>query len=191
MEYYKLIKKTDSWKALTPKKNPGGFSELDESIDEYHMRLKERFSIPFDVLKQWLYCLFYDRNTVTNYGWLNYDKIEFTLIDLSLNELKNVRIINNFKSYVEERTKAEGYCQLTCTEKDKKHWQQFNTWRIPPIILDVNSLNMSHKPEHADIKGDLQLVEGHTRLGYLYAISNSKLYLKDYHKVYLMRKRNM
>jgi len=191
MEYYKLIKRTDSWKALTPKKNPDSFSELNESIDEYHMRLKERFSIPFDVLKQWLYCLFYDRNTVTNYSWLNYDKIEFVLTDLSLDELKTIRIIDNFKGYVEEKAKCNPYDQLTCTEKDKEYWRNFGTWKTPPIILDIDSLNIDNKPEYSDIQGILQLVEGHTRLGYLYAIANYKLPLKKQHKVYLMRYKNV
>lgn len=191
MEYYKSIRKTDSWKALTPKRNSDDFSELNESIDEYHMRLKERFSIPLDVLKQWLYCLFYDRNTVTNYSWLNYDKIEFVLTDLSLDQLKTIRVIDNFKGYVEERAKCNPYGQLTCTEKDKEYWQNFGTWKTPPIILDIGSLNIDNKPEHSDIQGILQLVEGHTRLGYLYAISNYKLPLKKQHKVYLMRYKNV
>jgi len=36
----------------------------------------------------------------------------------------------------------------------------------PPIILDVSSLAVSEIP-YSDVEGTLQLVEGHSRLGYL------------------------
>jgi len=190
MEDHEWERTSHSWKDLIPRKNFNCWSESDETVDDYCLRLKERFSIPIDVVKQWLYDLYYDINTVHNYGWLNYDKIEFVLINLSLNDLKTIRVINDFQEYVEEGSAYKSYDQLPCIAKDKEHWEQFGTWRTPPIILDVSSLLTEKIPTYSDVEGPLQLVEGHSRLGYLYAISNCKLHLRVDHKVYLMRYKN-
>jgi hypothetical protein len=190
MEDNEWNRTSDSWKELIPMKNFNCLSESDETVDEYYLRLQDRFSIPLDVLKQWLYSLYYNIHTVNNYGWFNFEKIEFVESYLNLTDLKSIRVINNFKEYVEKGAKYEAYEELPCTDKDKRHWKEFGTWRTPPIILDVSSLPASEIPSYSDVEGTLQLVEGHSRLGYLYAISNCKLHLNKNHKVYLIRYKN-
>lgn len=138
------------------------------------------------VIEQWLYGLYYDENTVNNYGWINFDNVTFELTQLTFDELSTVRIINNFRGYVEEGARFDAYEQLPCNNTDKQHWKEFGTWRVPPIILNVNSLAKVDIPNHADIDGNLQLIEGHSRLGYLYAIANCGHKLNEEHFVYLL-----
>tara|TARA_R110000851_G_scaffold92259_1_gene201242 strand:- start:11 stop:316 length:306 start_codon:yes stop_codon:yes gene_type:complete len=70
---------SDSWKDLKPRRDFNCFSISDESIEDYYLRLKGRFNIPRSVLEQWLYGLYYDRNCVNNYGWIDFDGVEIKL----------------------------------------------------------------------------------------------------------------
>jgi hypothetical protein len=76
-----------------------------------------------------------------------------------------------------------------CTEKDLGYWKTNGTWRVPPIILDVNSVSII--PAYSKISEAYQLVEGHSRLGYLLALANfcekTKCRLADNHEIFLMR----
>jgi hypothetical protein len=177
---------SDSWKDLIPKRDFNSFNLSDESVDDYYLRLKERFNIPKLVLEQWLYGLYYNVHTVNNYGWIDFDKITITLSECSFDELLTVRAINEFRGHVEEGARYKAYEQLPCIGKDKDYWKEYGTWRTPPIILDVGSLSEVEIPEYADIDAELQLVEGHSRLGYLYAIANCGLTLKESYPIYLM-----
>lgn len=177
---------SDSWKALIPKRNFNTFDLSDESEEDQWKRLESRFHIPLNVVKQWLYPLYYNQNSTNNYGWLNFDNIEFLEEELSYEELLNVYVIDGYKSYVDDGARYKAYDKLPCVERDKEYWRKESTWRVPPIILDVKSIS-DRVPEHAEIKGPLQLVEGHSRLGYLFAAKNSGVLQKNNHKIYLMR----
>ena len=138
---------SDSWKDLKPYRNFNSFSISDESVENYYLRLKERFNIPKAVLEQWLY-------------------------------------------YVEEGASYIAYEQLPCLEKDKDHWKSHGTWRTPPVILDVKGFPHDVIPDYSDIGSGMQLIEGHSRLGYLYAIANCSLCLADTHKAYVVKCKN-
>ena len=181
---------SDSWKDLKPNRDFNCLSISDESVEDYYLRLKERFNIPKQVLEQWLYGLYYDRNCVNNYGWIDFDRIEIDLEEFSLNQLRSVRVIDDYRGYVEEGAGYIAYEQLPCLKKDKDHWKSHGTWRTPPIILDVNSFPDDLIPKYSDIGSGLQLIEGHSRLGYLYAIANCNLMLADTHKAYVLKSKN-
>ena len=181
---------SDSWKDLKPYRDFNCLSISDESIKDYYLRLKERFNIPKAVLEQWLYGLYYDSNCVNNYGWIDFDRTQITLEEFSLEQLQGVRVINDYRGYVEEGAGYMAYEQLPCHEKDKDYWKAHGTWRTPPVILDVNSFSKEVIPEYSDIGSSLQIIEGHSRLGYLYAIANCGLGLSKVHQAYVVKCKN-
>ncbi|MBK1649641.1 hypothetical protein [Rhabdochromatium marinum] len=178
---------SDSWKALIPNRNFNTFDVSDETPEEYQRRLRPRFRIPIQVLEQWLYPLYYDRTSTNNYGWLDYDKIEFVRQDMCLAQLRKVNVIRAYQRHVVEGSRYQAWHQLPCTDRDREHWIQNCTWRTPPLILDVSSITQEEIPRYADIKGRFQLVEGHSRLGYLYAADNCAVLKKEHHQAYIMR----
>ncbi|WP_223788950.1 hypothetical protein [Marinicella meishanensis] len=186
IEDFEWERTSQSWKDLKPQKDFNQFSHNDESLEEYYQRLKTRFNIPKPVLKQWLFGLYYDQDTVNNYGWIDFDKVMFKLSELSTDQVLKLRVIDNFQAHVDEGAGFNAYDQLPCQPHDTEFWRDYGTWRTPPIVLDVTSLNSQSIPLHADIKSDLQLVEGHSRLGYFHAINKCGHRLRSNHKVYIM-----
>ena len=184
-EYLNRI--SDSWKALIPHYNFNSSSDSDESANDCCLRLKSRFDIPLEIFEQWLYCHYYEPNTIDNYAWIDYDRIQFSLVKFDCETIKDFRVINNFKQDVEYCSLHISYDTIPCFDIDMQYWREHGTWRTPPIVLDVNSLPKKHIPLHADIDSNYQLVEGHSRLGYLLSIINCKLKHAKSHKVYLIK----
>jgi hypothetical protein len=71
-----------------------------------------------------------------------------------------------------------------CLPKDLEHWKMHSTWRVPPIILNIKSFQ--HLPSYAELGNHFQLIEGHTRLGYLLALESEGLLRATEHKVFLL-----
>ena len=184
---YQWERTSSSWKSLKPNKNFNHIDVNDECLDNYYTRINKTYNIPKPVLEQWIYIHYYNGNTVDNYGWLNYENVIFDLVELSLSEIISVNIIAAYQNYVYEGEKYNAYNDFTCITKDKEHWFLNNTWRVPPIIMDVNSFKGCNIPSHADITGSLQIVEGHTRLGYLLSANRCGKPVNINHKVYLMK----
>jgi hypothetical protein len=175
-----------SWKQLKPLRNFNKFSEDDESVDQCFRRFQAAgFRIPYLVIEQWIYSLYYDRNTVNNYGWIDYGKATFLETVLSIDELKEIYVIQEFKDYVERRSKVSPFGGFTCVPEDLEYWKTHSTWRTPPIVLDVTTI--SKVPNYADINGSIQLIEGHTRLGYLLAMKNANLLQVHDHAVFILK----
>ncbi|MEX6627078.1 hypothetical protein [Tenacibaculum salmonis] len=101
------------------------------------------------------------------------------IMKLILREKKN----RDFSELIESNNRAEWY----------NSWVENGTWLTPPIILDVSSINIEI-PEWSNIKAPFQLVEGHTRLGFLLSLirknkkENTTLALT--HSVYVMKVEN-
>jgi uncharacterized protein YdeI (YjbR/CyaY-like superfamily) len=77
-----------AWKQLKPLRNFREFNADDESVDQCFRRLQEAgYRIPYQVIEQWIYPLYYNRNTVNNYGWIDYRTVEFLETVLSMDEL--------------------------------------------------------------------------------------------------------
>jgi hypothetical protein len=69
---------------------------------------------------------------------------------------------------------------------DHDHWIKKKTWRVAPVAIDVCSF--TDIPEHAELNGPFQLIEGHTRLGLLKCcLKNGKISEDSLHAIYLMR----
>ena len=186
MDDYVWNRTSKSWKSLKPNRDFNELSEGDESKFQCYERLRSKFDIPLQVVEQWLYGLYYDVNSTNNYGWLNFEHIRFKLVSFSLEQLEEVYVIREYQNYVREGEQFNAYDGFSCTPEDKEYWKKQHTWRVPPIILDVSSLSGLRIPSYAEIGRKFQIVEGHTRLGYLFAAKRCDVLKRFDHKVYLM-----
>lgn len=189
-----MYTKSNDWLYFTPNKDNFGCIEPFETYFKRISNLMNFSHIPKNVFHQWLYAHNDKIESIKNYGWINYENIEFKLCKWSLAKLQNIHIIDEYKDYFNNRasfTKIDNFC---CTEDDIKYWKNFGTWKIPPIILDVNSIN--HKPHYCELNPPFQLVEGHSRLGYLHSmisisIIKDDINLLNEHEIYLMSEKRI
>lgn len=158
-----------TWKALKPRRNFNELRASDESRSSYAKRIGAEFGFPEEVLTQWLYGLYYDADTLQNYAWIDFSRVTFIREVWETQRLADLRVIENFQNFVDERTSGfTSVDDFACVPKDLEHWRTFGTWRVPPIAIDVHQLGAV--PAHSDIPGRFQLVEGHSRMGYLRAL---------------------
>jgi hypothetical protein len=183
----------DSWDFMNPGENE---KYEDFKFEEYYQRVfknEKLRHIPKVIFEQWIYGLHYDYNTLKNYAWINYENIEFNLCEWDFHDLTKVSVIGDFKDYFMIRSSYNDLKHFCCIGEDLDFWKNQGTWRIPPIVLDVESL-ATKAPESSELKPAYQLVEGHSRLGYLYSmkrisdLNRGKIALK--HKIYLMREKD-
>jgi hypothetical protein len=174
-----------TWKLLKPLRDFNCRRESDESPHQHYLRLLPLFNIPVEVIEQWLYPLYYNEQTVNNYGWLDYDMVCFDLEHISVRQLAQLHVVTRYEQYVRKKEASIPFDGFACRSQDKEHWQTMGTWRVPPIVIDISTL--PNIPRHSDMKGSFQLVEGHSRLGYLLAMFRAGLLADDsQHLVYRM-----
>ena len=176
-----------SWKELKPFRNFNQAKASDESAEECFERLRPKYKIPFEVIDQWIYPLYYNENTVKNYSWIDYLDSEFKKVELTTEQVSRLYVVKLFLPFVREKQKNIPFSGFSCLREDIKHWKQESTWRIPPVVLDVNSF--SRIPEYAEIVAPYQLIEGHSRLSYLLAMQRAGILEKSEHQVYLLSKK--
>ncbi len=176
-----------SWKDLKPNEY-----EKDFRFEEYFERIAKNDNykyIPKLVFEQWIFGLHQNEYTLNNYAWIDYTKIKFEICEWEFQKFQEVNVIEDFKPYFLERAKCKDFMQFCCIDDDLSYWKEYGTWRIPPIILDVNSLT-TKIPSWCEIMPPFQLIEGHTRLGYLHSMKRiselNKGKLASKHSVYLM-----
>ncbi len=174
-----------SWKQLKPRINFNCFDENDESISDYCCRIKNIIDVPEEVAEQWLCPLYYNGHTVSNYGWINYQNSIFESATITTEQANNLSVIKEYSSYVQLRRACVPFEGFACIDRDKEHWAQERTWRVPPIIVDVQSF--PSPPPYADFSWNYQLVEGHTRLGYLKSMYRTGEKLRKQHSVYILK----
>ena len=173
-----------SWKEMKPLRNYNQLEISDESEEDCHKRLHGIFGIPLDVISQWIYPHYYNSNTVKNYGWIDYRESTFSTAFFDIEDLVSLNVIEEYRSYVKMREQSEPFKEFMCIAEDKECWGSRGTWRIPPIIIDVDSF--SKPPHYSELTGRFQLIEGHSRLGYLLAMKRAGVLRKQEHKVYLL-----
>ena len=182
--------RSESWIELEPLRVEHGNLE---HFDNYYERIKQKtnFShIPKTIFKQWLWAHHDKEESIQNYGWLDYEKIEFTLCEWSNKQLIDIYVLESYRDYFENKASFDDISGLCCLEKDLISWKSKGTWRTPPIIIDNKSLK-DKIPTHCELISPYQLVEGHTRLGYLHSMfridSLGKEKVAKKHFIYLMR----
>jgi len=181
---------SESWKKLEPLKVKYGNLE---PFNDYYQRIRpmtEFSHIPKTVFKQWLWAHHDKEESIKNYGWIDYKNVEFELCSWTNHQLTNIYVIKEYRDYYLNRASYNDFDRFCCIEKDLKMWRENGTWRTPPIILDINSLN-DKIPDWCEIVPPFQLVEGHSRLGYLHSMFKidklGKSQIADEHEVYLMK----
>lgn len=177
---------SSSWKELKPLRNFERFDPNDESVTQFSKRLKTNgYEIPYLVIEQWIYPHYYNRNVVNNYGWIEYKDVEFIETKLPINQLRTINVIEDYQSYVKRRSEYNSINDFTCLPDDKNYWQKYGTWRVPPVIIDVTTFPKT--PAFSELLTPLQLIEGHTRFGYLLALDNKKNLTTKEHTVFILK----
>jgi hypothetical protein len=181
-----------SWIDLEPLRTDSGNIEC---FDDYYNRIKlkkEYLHIPEIVFKQWLWAHHDKYQSIMNYGWMNYMCMEFTLCRWSNALLSEIYVIEDYREYYENRASYTDIKSFCCIDQDVQEWIKHGTWRTPPIIFDVTSIKGSI-PNWCELVPPFQLVEGHSRLGYLHSMFTldklGKEKVAEEHYVYLMREK--
>ena len=185
-----LIHRT--WLELKPNEDHYG---NQEDFSEYYNRIREtKFDLgefPKDVYEQWIHPHHKNDKTLKNYSWINFDLIEFEIVSWDFESLNKLYVIEQFQPYVNQRANYKNIHDFCCSGDDVDYWKTKGTWKKPPIILDINSLN-TKIPIQSELRKSFQLVEGHSRLGYLKSMKNietkGEFKLAEKHKIFLMRK---
>ncbi len=132
-----------TWLELKPNEDNDGNQEC---FSEYYNRIfNNKFELgefPKEVYEQWIHLHHNNCKTLQNYSWINFELIEFELTSWDFDALNKLYVIEKFQPYVNLRASYDKIEDFRCEHKDIKFWKEKGTWRIPPIILDVNSLTV-------------------------------------------------
>ncbi|WP_121811322.1 hypothetical protein [Mucilaginibacter kameinonensis] len=170
-----------SWQELAPR----GSAYPRETFDSYliRIRLNETYDhIPDEVFEQWIYPLHQDEQTLRNYAWLDVSVLRFDRVFWSFEQLQGIHLIDLFEPM--RRGYDNEFARLPKSEAP--YWETHCTWRVPPIIADIDSLPKPF-PNKAELRRPYQLVEGHSRFHNLLISQHQQLHLAALHPVYLMR----
>lgn len=186
-----MTKVSLSWLDLKPNQDiHGNQEEYLVYIDRIRKVFSEYNHVPEDVFEQWLWAHHGNYETLINYAWINYENVEFILEKWTNEQLIEVNVIDEYSEYVKGRASFKDINEFCCTDKDLSSWINSGTWTMPPIILDVSTIK-EEIPNRSDIKAPFQLVEGHSRFGYLKSMFNlykkGKATLELSHSVYIMK----
>jgi hypothetical protein len=159
-------------------------------FDAYYQRVHSLVpNVPKAVLKQWIHGLQGEYVTRRNYAWLDYDHLHFSLEQWPTQDLLNLYVVEEYRECVATRERCQNFDEFCCTKRDLTHWIEQGTWRTPPVVLDVASL--STLPPEKELVAPNQLVEGHSRVGYLHAMASmaqkGKAVLAAKHGVWVLR----
>lgn len=181
-----------SWLDLKPNmKMNGNKEDLSLYLERVRKILPEYNHIPDTIFEQWIMGLHDNGYTIYNYGWIDFTKVEFELIKWDSSNFQNVKVIDEFKYFVSAKESFNDIRDFGCGKEAQESWLQKGTWLTPPIIIETKSFE--NIPEWSEIKGEFQLVEGHTRLGYLKSLIRQNrernIKLASKHFLYIMRKK--
>lgn len=180
-----------SWKDLDAKENEDFYLNWIEKYHNRIMKLQEYAHIPKQVFHQWIYELHDNNISLKNYAWMDYKNIRFELEEWSFEKLKDISIVSEAEFTLSpQRLSISEFKNFPCKKEDMEYRKIYWTWRVPPIILDVNTIK-SDIPLHAEIKWSYQLIEWHNRFSYLFIVKNmtnkNRWQLAKTHKVYVMK----
>lgn len=175
---------------------PGKDEDHREDKQQYIGRISSEFpNIPEDVLEQWIYPHHFNEEIQLLYGWMNYEKVRFSLATWTNTQIESVKVYSDFRRYVESTTRKVLMSlpgklpSIELREEVVHSWTQYGTWRTPIIVLDTK--DVVGAPEGVELNRHYQLVEGHTRLGWFNAfrackVRGSSYPLAESHKLWLM-----
>lgn len=177
------------WEFLKPEIADG---IVVEEFDVYYYRITEsgRFShIPQDVFKQWIHENYLSEISTNNYGWLNYEVVKFELVNMLVEEILKIKVVKSLRDSIINDRRITRIEEINCNKADMDFWISKGTWRVPPIVINVDSLK-SKIPKGCELNQPLQLVEGYSRLRNFHSIyklkESNQINLAKNHLVYLM-----
>lgn len=177
-----------SWIELKPIETVEGCKEKFEDYSQRIQQNRRLKHIPQEVLQHWIHDQYDFDLTIKNYAWLNFYKMEFEKIKWSIENFTGINLVEFYRNYIREKSELKRIEDFCFSE----YWVTNGTWQVPPVILDVETLK-NRIPLWSKIKGPFQYVDGHTRLGYLYALINisriEKTNLAKKHWIYLMQQK--
>lgn len=181
---------SNSWLELKPNQDKNGDSE---DFDKYYDRIKlivDYRHIPKEVFEQWIYPHHMESNTLQNYSWIDYRKVKIERCEWNYEVLSKLYVIDDFKYFYEGRGSFKSIDDFPCQYKDLVCWKSKGTWRVSPIVLDVESF-VDIVPNWSELVEPFQLVEGHSRLGMLNSMNNisntSNYSIAKKHYIYLVK----
>jgi hypothetical protein len=175
---------------------PGKDEDHREDKQQYIGRITSEFpNIPADVLDQWIYPHHFNEEIRLLYGWMDYEKVVFTLAEWGDDQIASIKVYSDFRPYVEMTTRKvrsalpDKLRSIELREEVVRSWAERGTWRTPIIVLD--SKDVAGAPKGVEINRPYQLVEGHTRLGWFNAFRSvqgrdSKNTFTKTHRLWLM-----
>jgi len=165
-----------------------------EFFDDYYSRigLLPQFShIDESVFEQWLYEHHENHRMRKNYGWINYHEASISLEYLDVKRLLSANVIRDFRPYYSSKCRTNKLNHISPIAKT--YWMEYGTWKTAPIILE--NMTCARRPVWAEIEGEIQLIEGHTRLGFLHAFYYGQLKgtisLQAHHAVWVLRNKSL
>lgn len=177
---------SSAWKELHPLHNYDYHNDpSNETFAEYQTRIARLgYDIPLEVIEQWIFPFYYHGNTVDNYGWINYRNATFERKLIPLEDLLELHAVEALSDRVESCSSRNSISEFACTPENRLFWEQYRTWRTPPVVLDI--LGIEAAPAWTELRGPLQLIEGHSRLGHLKAMHRLDLGPREEHEVFLL-----
>ncbi|TCC92407.1 hypothetical protein EZ428_11855 [Pedobacter frigiditerrae] len=173
----------NSWRELSPN---GNLIDV-ENFSVYANRVYATGiyqHIPEAVLEQWIYMHHDNEWMIKNYAWMDYTTVKFELQEWTVEQLQGVKAIDAFENSI---TGIEDEFNSVCAlEEDELYWEQYGTWRVPPIILDTSSV-IGKAPTSAELHQPYQLVEGHSRLRNLLISDYQNLFVAGKHLIFFMQ----
>lgn len=113
---------------------------------------------PTEVVQQFLFDHGKNADFLDQYGHLELETVEWTLDALAGVEFQVASCYEGFQAWFDGAERDPEH-HLGMRPADRAHWTEFDTWRVPPVLLDPVLLRAS--------KAGLHIVEGHTRIGIL------------------------
>ena len=162
----------DTWKLL---QYFGSNDLFKESKQHYIERQKKCFShLSEEVLLQFFREHSKDKTTIKLYGHLDFNKLQFKKIQLSIPEILNLKI---YSEYAIIDKNNDYIIQLY-------NWNNMGTWKIAPLIMP-NKYCINSNLYRGN--GEYILIEGHTRLGVLRELCfNNCKFLNQKHDVWIL-----
>jgi hypothetical protein len=180
-----------SWLELKPNINMLG---NPENFQIYYDRIRtnEDFKhIPKEVFEQWIHAHHSKPHTLKHYAWIDMKEIVFSIREYIYEEILQFYVIKECREWVETCSKIPlKYIPSNFME----NWERNGTWEVPPVVLNVLDFK-SNSPKWTELKNKIQLIEGHTRLGYLRSLfkaeANGKISLAKSHKFWVLSKKEI
>ena len=181
-----------TWMRLAPGKD----EDHREDKQQYVGRIRSEFpNIPEGVLEQWIYPHHFNEEMRLLYGWMNYEKVGFSLAEWGGEQVALIKVYSGFRPYVELTTRKvlaslpDRLRSIELRGEVVRSWTENGTWRTPIIVLA--SRDVVGLPKGVELNRPYQLVEGHTRLGWFNAFRAGRgrggiRPLAELHEVWLM-----